>query len=506
MLETLLIISLTLIPSVSSEVIDLSLEDAKLMALEQNRAIQLQKQNIVIAEGEVTSQKGTFDPVFDFTTAYTDSQTATVSTFVESGSIDQQVLNMESGLSGRLPTGTFYDVLNFTVTRTETNSPVESLSPNVYANLGFSIGQDILKNFGTDINTTFIRAARRDKDISYEEFERTVADVIVEVESDYWLLVAARQNLELEKKALDLALDLLERNRTQVETGVLPPVAITQAEAEVAARKVDLISAENRLQRAQDRLKNRILLPMDKEVNPVDSPRDVEITVDEQRSLESAYEHRPELRRAKIEINKSEQLMRYYSNQRLPTLSVEASVEFEGVGGDPNPDRLIFSETPPPVPGKFDEQSDAFRNVYEGEFPSWTILGTFSYPIFNNKAKGDYIKAKATHNRNIIELKRVKEEIQLEIRNAIREVVNSKRSVDAANTSVRLAREVLGNENEKYKVGLATTRDILEAQRDLIDAETGMINAITEFNIALARLQRARGTILESSNIVLEQR
>ncbi len=505
MLKALLLCSLTLLSAGNPDVIDLTLKEAILRALEKNRDIQIQEQNVRIAEGEITTQEGTFDPVLDISSSYTDSQIPTVSTFIESGSINEEALDIQSGVSGKLSTGTFYEILNFSVTRTETNSPIESLSPNISADLSFSIGQELLKNFGTDINRTFIRVAKKDTQISYDEYERIISEVLLNVESDYWLLVAARQNLDLEQKALELALDLQERNKAQVEVGVLPPVAITQAEAEVAARKVDLINAENRLERAQDRLKNRIVLSLDKDIRPVDEPSNYDVVLDKNQALEQAYNNRPEIDQAKKEIDKSEHLKNYYANQRLPSLSVEGVIDFQGIGGDPNPNRLIFTDPPPEIPAQFNDQSDAFTNLYEGEFPTWTILGTLSYPIFNRKAKGDYIKAEATLNRNIIELQRLKEGIQLEIRNAIRSVMNSKRKVDAALVSVELANEVLNNENEKFNVGLATTRDILEAQRDLIDAQTSKINAITEFNISLAELEKAKGTILEANDIILDR-
>lgn len=505
MLETLLFISITFFSAGSDGVVDLTLQDARLMALERNRDIQIQKENIAISGGEIISREGEFDPVFNLAASYTDSRTPTVSTFIESGSIDQEVIGIESGLSGKLSTGTFYEVLNFSVNRSETNSPIESLSPNISANLSFSIGQELLRNFGKDVNLTFLRVAREDMDISYDEYEKIISDVLLNVETDYWLLAAAAQNLELEQKGLELAHDLLKRNQAQVEIGVLPPVAITQAEAEVAARKVDLINAENRLERAKDRIKNRIVMSMEKDVRPADQPKIQDIVINEQEIIEKAYANRPEIEQLKNEIDKSEQFLRYYANQKMPSLKVEGILDFQGIGGDPNPDRLVFNDPPSPIPDRFNDQSDAFRNLYEGEFPSWTILGTFSYPIFNRKAKGEYIKAEATLNRNIIQFKRTREQIRLEVRNAIREVINSKRGVDAAVVSVDLAREVLNNENEKYKAGLATTRDILEAQRDLIDAQTRKINAVSEFNIALAELERAKGTILESNNIVLEQ-
>jgi outer membrane protein TolC len=60
---------------------------------------------------------------------------------------------------------------------------------------------------------------------------------------------------------------------------------------------------------------------------------------------------------------------------------------------------------------------------------------------------------------------------------------------------------VVSNEQERLNVGIGTTRDVLEAQRDLIDAGTREITAVTSYNIALAELDYATGTILEKNNV-----
>ena len=234
---------------------DLSLKDAIEIALENNRDIKIQKENVVVSEGEVTTQKGAFDPILNISSYYNDGETPTVNTFIPDGTVNQQEFGISGNVEGRFSTGTFYDVFNVSTTRTETDSPLDDLSPSWFNNVTFSIGQELLRNFGVDVNNAFVITARRSSQISMKEFENVVTNVLLEVERRYWLLVAARQNLELERNALELALDLQKRNEIQVEVGVLPPVAVTQAKSEVAARELDVIRAENTLQATEDNLK-----------------------------------------------------------------------------------------------------------------------------------------------------------------------------------------------------------------------------------------------------------
>lgn len=503
MIRTLLLIFFTMTGTAGA--LDLSVQEAISIALENNRDIQIEKENVVVSEGEITTQKGIFDPILNISSFYNDGETPTVSTFIPRGTVNQQNFNVTGNLEGKFSTGTFYDVLNFSSTRTETDSPLDDLSPNWFNNLSFSIGQELLRNFGVNVNNTFVITARRSNQISEKEFENVITNVILDVESRYWLLVASKQNLELERTALELAQDLQRRNEIQVEVGVLPRVSVTRAKSEVAAREVDVIRAENTLQAAEDNLKNVLAMDLAEEINTTDEPTTEVFQFDEQESLDEAYRERPEIKQAKLNIENRETLKGYYSNQRLPRLAIEGGIQLQGLGGDENPDRLSFGGEPEPIPSQFLGSSEAFSQIFGADFTTWQILGVFSFPIFNRTAKGEYVKARAEFDRSVITLKKTQDDVALDVRSAIREIKNSLRAIDAAHVSVELAKEVVINEQERLNVGIGTTREVLEAQRDLIDAGVREITAIANYNIALAELERAKGTLLENKGVVIKE-
>ena len=499
MTKTLLILLFTI--SGTGGELNLTLNDAIKIALENNRDIQIQEQNVVVSEGEIKKQEGVFDPLFNLVSFYNDGETPQLSTFIPSGTIKQKQFSLQTNVEGDLPTGTFYNLFDIQTTRTDTNSPIEDLSPNWFNNVNFSIGQEFLRNFGTDVNRAFIVTAKRSSTISQKELEKRVAQVLLEVENRYWLVVAARKNLHLERTGLDLAIDLKERNQVQVDVGVLPPVSVTQAESEVAAREVNVIRAENDLQAAEDDLKNVLAMDLTIKITAVDEPTTEVRKFNEEESLDIAYEERPEMEQGELEIENRETLKKYYSNQRLPRLAVEGSLQLQGLGGDENPDRLSFEEIPEPIPPQFDSPSDAFSQIWGADFTTWQVLGVFSFPLFNRTARGNYIKATAELDRSVIALNQTKDNIALDVRSAIRQIQNSLRAIDAARVSIKLAEEVVNNEQERLNVGIGTTRDVLEAQRDLIDAGVREITAITSYNIALAELDYAKGTILADRGV-----
>jgi outer membrane protein len=502
MASTILLLILSL--ANVQEVMNLSLQDVRRIALEQNRDIQIQRKNVEVSLGEVTKQKGIFNPLFNISSSYTDGTTPTTSSFIPSGSVEQKEFNAQANVQGNLPTGTFYNLLNFSVSRTTTNSPIEDLSPSWFNSLGFNVGQNLLKNFGTSVNLTPIVVAKRSSKISYEELKRNISEVFLNVETAYWDLVSAKKNLELAQTALDLARDLQRRNEIQVEVGVLPPVAVVEAKSEVAAREVDLIRAENALKQAEDALKNLLAIPLSQKISTVDEPTTVYKSFEESEVLEEAYENRPEVKQSKLDIKNKESLKKFYWNQKLPSLSIQGNILLEGLGGSENPDRESFGDMPEPIPARFLGTGKSFSSLFGADFPTWEVLAVFSFPIFNQTAKGDYIKASADSDRSVIAYKKVLDDISLDVRNAIINIEDSQRGIQAAKVAVELREEVLRNNQERLDVGIGTTRDVLEAQRDLVREKVSEISAITAYNIALAQLEYARGTIMEYSGVELK--
>ena len=484
----------------------LTLTQAKIMSLEKNHDIRVWMLGVDAARGEHKSREGTYDPEISFMASYADTKVPTSSSLIEDGIINAEVFSFGSELSGKLPTGTFYKLYDLEVSRTETDSPIESLNPSWAASLGFSVGQELLRGFDIASNRVSVVLSRKDRNISVFEFERVVSKTLFDLERSYWGVVAAAHDRDLERKAYDLALDLERRTGVKVEVGVLPRVALTQARSESAARKVRMINAENAYEASMDALKNLLVIPLEEAVELLEitdaMPTAYEPTSEAVAAVQ-AFERRPEMRRAEQEMEKAEALKTFYSRQRLPRLTVEGRLEYLGLGGSENPDRLVFGGLGSVSP-RFSDSSHAYDSIVDRDFPNWSVTGKLSFPVFGRKAGGAYAKARADYDRSVISYQKQKDAVRLDVRNAIREIKSSQKKMEAAQLSTNLAREVLRNEEEKFKAGLSTTREILEAQRDLISTEANYISAFASHRIALADLERARGTMIESNSFLIE--
>ena len=488
----------------------LSIDEARSLALRHNKDLLIAAHSADASLSRLKAEKGGFDPVFDVRASYDKTSEPSDSSLVLDG-IRTRSAAASAGITGGLPTGGYYDLFRLSVSKDESTSPLRSLSPSYSSSVDFRIGQNLLKDFGGGAEKTALDSAALINDISNLSVRAQAADTLFEVERAYWNLVAARLGAELARQYLELGSDLLERNRVKVREGVLPRLEEMKAESAVAARRVELIEAENLVKRAGDYLKNLIGLPLDTAILPADLPFDEEdfdlqihaAHADISALTEAAFENRAEIKRAQKQVKIAEREKRFRKNQRLPELAVEGVVSLQGLAGGENPRPLMFGDNaiggaPPALIGGL---SDSLDRVSGGDFVSWGASVKMSVPIGNRRASGLYAAASSELDGAVLQYGKVREAVALEVREAADALWSAAKRVEAADTALALAREVLEAEKEKYAEGLSTTREVLEAQTGLVLARSENVRAAADYKTALAALRRATGTIIEESGV-----
>jgi outer membrane protein TolC len=78
--------------------------------------------------------------------------------------------------------------------------------------------------------------SQNNKVISESELQSVLLDTVFNVEQAYWNLIYAIENLKVKQQSLDLARDLLSKNKREVEVGMVAPIEVLSAKAEVATR------------------------------------------------------------------------------------------------------------------------------------------------------------------------------------------------------------------------------------------------------------------------------
>jgi HAE1 family hydrophobic/amphiphilic exporter-1 len=245
-------------------------------------------------------------------------------------------------------------------------------------------------------------------------------------------------------------------------------------------------------------------------VEPADEPKAIPYEIDLERSLEVAEKNRPELTVARLDVKGKRIMRKVAENQLLPRLDFFGSVGLNGLGG--NLSRAAKQRTPiagqigseanPQILGGYDR---ALELLTDGRFYQYSVGARIEVPIANAAAKADYAQAKVDTERAWLSLQEVEESVTLEVKQAVTNMESEIEGLPAVRVARELAEENLRNQQARYEVGLATTKDLLDFQEKMLQARASEVEALTGYNVALADLQRAEGTLLDERRILVER-
>lgn len=484
--------------------LSLTLEDCIVKALRQNLGVAIEVLNPDVAELRVSQAKEIFYPTLTFGYNTRENIQASFSFLESGGDVQTTRSGFNAEISQLLPIGGTFSIA-FDGYSSETNQRFQSVNPRYGATLRFDLNQPLLRNFGPKITKREIIVARNNLDISETQLERSLQQTVYDVEQAYWSLKGLIENLKVRQLSLQLAEELLEKNKRSVEVGTLAPIEILSSQSAVASRKADIIEAEAQIKDAEDSL--RILLNLsaegvddDARIIPIDTPDFEKREISFEDAFQTALQRRPDLNGTRINLKNREIDVKNAKNQLLPGLNLSASYWSPGQSGteiiyDPsNPfDPPIGENEYPPS----DAVSDAFNFVYD----NWSVALTLDIPLDNILSKANYAQTKVNMEQSLLMLKDQEQQIFLEVKSVVRAVQTNYERVEAYRIAMQLAEKTLEAEEEKFKVGISTPYFVLQYQSELTTAQTNLLRAMYDYVLSLARLEQSLGTSLEKRNI-----
>jgi outer membrane protein TolC len=473
-----------------------SLVDIVLRALQNNLDISVSRQTRESRLTDIIFEQSKFDPLLSLNGQYNRSVSPLNRPFFGlSGNVinkvegfDQNQSQVTVDMTQNLTTGGNYD-LNFSPSRTfVAGNPGFLFNPGYQSGLIFTLTQPLLRNFGTDINKTFIHIAQNNAKVEEQVFFDRVLTVIATVEQSYWELVFASENLKVAQSALKAAEELLNSNRAKAKAGVMAIVDVLQAEAAVASRVEQVLIAEKSIRDQEDQLR-RLLNPSEEELRqdmrlvPVDQPVKTLEPISLQEAIDVAMVRRPEILQATKNIETSELNQKYAKNQLLPNLA------FQGTGG---------------LAGLGKDVGDMLNRNVGGDFYNYGAGLVLSYPLGNRSAISQYNKRQLENRNAQASLQSVRQQVIVLVREAVRRVQTDFKRIETTRSARIMSEKQLQAEQERLNVGLSTTRFVLDFQRDLATARGNELRATVDYNKSLSNLARNKGTTLEKYHIELQ--
>jgi outer membrane protein len=408
-------------------------------------------------------------------------------------------------------TGTTAQV-NFISSRSELNSPAYVLNPFTTGDVELYITQNLLQGWGVAVNNRYIRIAKNNIKVTDLQFQQQVVTTVSAILNLYWDLVSFRQDLRIKEQALETAQKLYEDNRKQAELGTLPGIEVTRAEAQVSASKEDLLIAQTNVAQQETVLKNALSRTGianawldDVHVVPLDS-----ITVPEKEDLKPTSElvnealaSRPEIEKAKVNLESSKINTAGTRNALLPTLSVFVDLLNNGLAGDAN--ALNTNPANAPAPNIVGGYSSFLGQIFKRDYPTYSAGFSLQIPFRNRAPQADYVVDQLQLRQDELQLQRAENQVRVEVKNAVIGLQQARARYETAVATRVLAEQTLDAEQNRFKFGESTPALVIQAQRDLAADQSAEVQSMANYTHAQVAFDQAVGRTLEVNRISIDE-
>jgi len=405
----------------------------------------------------------------------------------------------------------------YTATRADNNATRSIYNPSTAGTLGLTITQPLLQGFGLALNRRYIRIAQNDERIASSIFQQQLIDTVSGVIRLYWDLVSLNADLSVKRGAVQLAQKLLEDNRSQVEVGTLAPLELKRAQAEVARSRQDLTNSESLVLQQELLLKNVLTRNggTDERVRELHIVPLNHIEVPAQESIQpiqdllaTAFDHRPDVAQARLQLENSEISLKGSKNELLPSLNLIGSLQNNGLAGITNPNAPgsafptgYLASTDPLVGGTGTLLSQIFGHSY----PNYALGVQLSIPLRNRVAQADVIRDELQVRQTQVRQQALGNQVKLEVQNALVALQRARASYEAAVETRQLQEEALAAEQERYTVGASTSFFVIQYERDLAQARSTEVASQGIYAKSKATLDRALGLTLINNHVQVDE-
>jgi len=453
--------------------------------LRENLGLAVSRVEKSITNDSVDIAEADFDPRFSFSSTY-DTTGSTPHWKQNKSRTSNQGWNNSAELSKKFSFGTeasIYGKFN----RGYNQEGDYSADSSVVA--GVNVTHPLLKGAGETVNLAPIVIARQNILKSGLSLRKTALDLIYDIEVAYWNLSASYALVSARLSSLRYAESVLDQTKKKrsLKNGKAATLEdVLQAEAEVASRRVNLVSARQSVENCDDTL--RKLLGEKGDSNDVSAyrvaPLEETAGTKETRSfgewISAVRAFDIDLQIQEIEREQAELNRKVAEDADLPTLDLVLGAE---IGG---------SESSP---------ADAIRGVLGENRRGYDFSAgiQFSVPIGSRQSEAELRQA-VKRQRNVeLATAQALQAAMFDARAAWRDLESARERFEASRTALKMQEESFKGQRARYSLGMSTLTDVLSSQDSLDSARLELIQAQLDLAVARVKATRLDGRILSEN-------
>ena len=338
-----------------------------------------------------------------------------------------------------------------------------------------------------DVGVTLIRIRRKELKMSEQSLRFEIMKIVLAVEVGYYDSLAAREEVRVQEKALELRQQFVAETHRRVEVGDLPPLDAEQAETQLQNTLTALTAAREVYVARQNALKALLTEDfrdwVDTDVLLTDALLALPAELNRSVSFQKALQDRPDLAEARLAVEKSDVIVQFRRNQLYPNLDLVG--HYGGLGSEQG-------------------SSAALSEAFHFQYPVYFYGVVVSFPLTRTAERNNYRASQTAKQLAELQVKKAEQAVFVDIADWVNRVQSRFTQVSSTHKARTYAEAALAAEQKKLENGLSTSFFVLQLQETLIAARTAESLALVDFNKAKAQLAFAEGSILQKRNLQLE--
>lgn len=299
------------------------------------------------------------------------------------------------------------------------------------------------------------------------KISQTRQDLFLAATSQFWEWVAAAKLRAVTQQALDVAEDRHKQVEERAKAGAVAPLDVVEAAQEAQRRREVAIGAQRRLEQEQLKLSMFLWEGGTPTAPPIDRvpefPAEVLTPTREivARDKEDAQQQRPEIREIDVDAKINNIDLALAKNNLLPSLDLEAAPAR-------SPEKFVLGL-------------------------GYRFGATLKFPLLQRRSRGEVVESEARAERLVMVQLFRKQQVAVDVDNALSAIERAKERMEVATQSLRLAKTLEEGERFRFGVGATSVLFVNLRERNTVDSESQVIRAKAEYHKALALYQWAIG-------------
>ena len=316
-----------------------------------------------------------------------------------------------------------------------------------------------------------IDASRYNREGTGAEYEESLQQAKYDAINAYYSLIRNRNKAAVAKQTVKDYQGHLDNVKAQYNVGLVSNSDVLGADTSLADAQTDLVKVMNAADLAEASLNKIIAYPVQTAITTAEEslqykPYDVSL----EQAKAYAMLHRSALVQSAMAVKAAEENLKSAKSGYLPTIGIEAGRGYTDSNG-----------------------------YFGTDVKSWHVGASATWKLWDggatqNKIKGAYADLEKAKEANLATV----DKVNLEVQEAYLNLRTAEQTIQSTQTAVNEGEENFRIASLRYRAGVGTNLDVLDAETKLTESRNDYVDALYIYNVSVSALEQATGVPIDT--------